>query len=191
MPLPLIPILIGIGISSLIGRKAHDKWGKHPPLKGYCSNCGETTQHAYHESGMSWKKTGVMGVLSGAVGLGVSSLVARNIYKCKSCQHLTLQCRVPRCKGMALAGEYYDDEFCGQCRTGNDQSKLYKAYQDQKTLAKVKEVMRAMQSEIETLKAKIRELEKERSKHKEIIRQLNELLDRKERELSDLRRQVA
>jgi len=191
MPIPILVWVIGAGVSAYIGRKAHDKYADHPPLHGYCTNCGSTCDHTFHASGMNWRKTGAMGVLTGAAGIGVSSLLARNIYTCTSCQQLTLQCRAPGCKGMALSGEYYDDEFCGQCRSGNDQSKLYRAYQDQKTLAKVKKVMQAMQTEVEELKAKIRELERERSKHKEILRQLHMLLDQKERELSDMQRRVA
>jgi len=191
MPIPIIAILIGAGVSAYLGRKAHDKWADHDPLKGYCSNCGKTSKHAFHQSGMTWKKSGIMAVLSGAAGLGVSSLLARNIYKCQRCGQLTLQCRMPKCKGMALAGDYYDDEFCGQCRQANDNSKLYQAMQDQKSFHKVKEILAAMQREIDVLKAKIAELEREHGKHKEILKQLVERLKRKEAELAEYRKMAA
>lgn len=179
-------LVIATGVSAFTARKAHDKYADHPPLRGYCSNCGVVASHSFHQSGMSWKKSGGMAILLGAAGLGVSSLLARNIYRCSNCSHLTLQCRVPGCKGMALAGEYYDDELCGHCRTGNDQSSLHKACQDQETLAKVKDVMTAMQSGIDVLEARIKELEADRAKHIELIRQLNQMLREKKTELAKI-----
>lgn len=191
MPFPLLFVgVITAGVTALAGRKAHDKWADHPPLRGYCSNCGNITQHEFRESGMSWKKTGGMGVLLGAAGIGVSSILARNVYKCRGCQHLTLTCRLPGCSGMVRAGDYYDDEFCGECLAGNDNSKLYNAFQDQKTLAKVTKIIVRMQGEIEALKARLVALEKDRAGDEQLIQGLSRVLREKEQELAHLRQQV-
>lgn len=182
----MLVFLLAACVSTFVARKLHDNYAEHPPLKGYCSSCGVVGPHSFHQSGMSWKKSGPTAVLFGALGLGVSSLVARNVYRCSNCGHLTLQCRMPGCTGMALAGEYYDDEFCGRCRTGNDQSKLHQAIQLHRESTKIKEVMRTMQGQIDGLRAKVSELERDRGKHKEVIRQLNERLRRLEDELREV-----
>ncbi len=188
--LPLIPIIISVSVSAWVGRKAHDVIADHPSLCGYCSNCGNTTQHHFYESGMSWKKSCGTTFFFGLPVLAVSSVLARNIYKCGNCEHLTLTCRMPGCKGMALCGEYYDDEFCGDCRKKNDNSKLYNAFQDQKTLAKVSEILKTRQTEIEILMQQLKSLEIDRAKNKELIRRLSEALEKKNIEVEELKRMV-
>lgn len=191
MPFPAIPIIIGVGVSSYLGRKAKDHLTEHPAKNGYCSNCGTQSVHEFHEPGLNWKKTGGMAVLLGAIGLGVSGLVTRDVYECQSCHAKTLSCRTPRCTGMAFTGQYYDCQFCGQCIEGNDNSSLYRAMQDQKKLHKVKEIMREMQQELDEYRAKLRELEKERAKNKALIRDLTRVVRKKEAELETIRRRVA
>jgi hypothetical protein len=183
--------MIGVGVSTFIGRKCHDKYAYHPTIRGYCSNCGKTVEHKFQESGMNWKKTSSMAIVSTPLGLGLSSVLARNIYKCTECKKLTVKCRMPKCTGMACCGDYWDDEFCGQCRCANDNSKLYNAFQDQKKLYKVQEVLKLMQTDIDLLKEKIAQLEVERSKNKEFIRRLNEALRKKNEEYECLIKMAA
>lgn len=183
MPLPLIPFIIGVGATVFAGRKAHDAFADHPDLRGFCSNCGKTCNHEFHESGMSWKRMGAVGVLLGAAGLGVSSLMVRNVYRCRSCRHLVLSCRTPRCTGMALSGNVYDDEFCGECYRGNDKSQFNRAVQDREQKEQLVRVLRAKQREQDALKARIRQLEADRTVNKKLIAQLTERLARTQREL--------
>ena len=187
MPFPLLPVLIGAGLTAYAGRKLHDNVAEHPPLRGYCSNCGSSCSHSFHTSGMNWKKTGGMALALGAAGIGLGSLLWRNVYECSDCGSLTLRCRVPGCTGMARSGDYYDDELCGQCSAGNDNSKLYKAYQDQKELAKVRRIQRNLQTEVDELRSKVEALERDRRADKQLVRDLTRLLRAKETELHTLR----
>ncbi len=182
MPFPLIPIIIGVGATILAGRKAHDAWADHPDLRGFCSNCGKNCSHEFHESGMTWKRMGAVGVLLGAAGLGVSSLMVRNVYRCRSCQHLVLSCRTPGCTGMALSGKVYDDEFCGECFQGNDKSQFNRAVQDRQQKEQLARVLRAKQQEQDQLRARIRQLEADRAADRKLIAQLTERLSRMQRE---------
>jgi len=191
MPIPLIPVVIVAGAAIFAGRKAHDALADHPDLKGFCSNCGKTCNHEFHESGMSWKKAGITGVLLGALGLGVSSLLVRNVYKCRSCGHLVLPCRTPGCKGMALSAKAYDDEFCGQCYSSNDKSQFHSAVNDRKQREKLKKILATMQEDRDKLKVKLAELQKDRSSDKKLIKDLLEVIRRKDDEISRMRQNMA
>ncbi len=173
MALPLIPIIIGLG-AVLASRKAHDVLADHPDLRGFCTNCGKNCSHQFHESGMTWQRMGAIGVLLGAAGLGVSSLMVRNVYQCRSCRHLVLNCRWPGCTGMALSGKVYDEEFCGECVRGNDKSQFNRAVQDRKQKEQLVRVLRAKQKETDELSARIRQLEADRNADKKLIAQLIE-----------------
>lgn len=190
MPFPFIPIII-VGVGALISRKIHDGVAEHPDLRGYCSNCGNTCNHRYHESGMSWKRTGFTGLLAGALGLGVSSLLARNIYKCSNCGHLVLACRTPGCTGMALSGKVYDDEFCGECFSSNDKSHFERAKNDRQEAEKLRLILVTMQQDRDKLDAKLRQLQSEHGADKQLINDLTECLKQKNREIDSLRERLA
>ena len=191
MPFPLIPVIIGVGVTAFAGRKAHDHFSDHPDRQGYCSNCGTNATHRFFESGVNWKNAAGVGLGLGALGLGISSLAVRNIYTCQSCEHHTLSCRNPLCSGFARTGEYYDDELCGQCLEGNDHSTFYKATQDQKELHKCKEVIRGMDEKIASLKAQVSALKKERSSDKQTIKMLLDHIAELERNRDALSRRLA
>lgn len=191
MPLPLIPFIIGAGALALAGRKAHDAWADHPDLEGFCSNCGQRGLHTFHESGMTWKKMGAVGVLLGAAGLGVSSLMVRNVYRCRHCEHLVLCCRTPGCTGMALSGKVYDDEFCGECVRGNDKSPDSRPIEDRKQKEQLARILLAKQQELDKLNARIRQLKSDRAADRAIIAQLLERETRMQAELKAMTRRLA
>jgi hypothetical protein len=191
MPLPLIRFVIGLGATVLAARKAHDALADHSDLGGFCSNCGNVCSHEFHQSGMTWRRMGAVAVLLGAAGLGVSSLMVRNIYRCRGCRHLVLQCRTPGCPGMALSGNVYDDEFCGECYRGNDKSQFHKAVQDRQQKEQLVRVLRAKQKEQDALEARVQQLEADRSADKKLIAQLVERLSRIQRETHMMTRALA
>src|SRR5690606_24528474 len=77
------------------------------PHTGYCSNCGVDGQHSFHELAATWQKLAVMNLIMPGIVL-IPTFIGpsvRDIYKCQSCEHLTLLCRAPGCTGMARTGD--------------------------------------------------------------------------------------
>jgi hypothetical protein len=176
-------VLAGVKIGMTSGHKIIESiYDPVPILHGYCSNCGEITEHNIYKSGANWILSGINMILDPVASL--TSLGIRDVYKCSYCNHMTVPCRYPHCNNMATCGDYYANQFCGQCVANNDNSRLYRAFQDQKTLFKVKEIMKIMQSEIDALNDKIDKLEQDHEKHKELIKMLKEAVQAKQKELT-------
>jgi len=117
-----IPVIIGAALAAgALVRVAKGWLRNEEPRDGYCTWCGRNASHAFHEDGLTWKRTGPIAVLTGGIGTAVAGLVTRNVYRCASCKNLTLPCRAPRCTGMARSTAVYDYELCGLCSDSNNE----------------------------------------------------------------------
>lgn len=118
-----IPFLVagvaGLAAGALV-KGARGQLIDRSPRSGYCTWCGKTGTHSFHEDGLSWSKSGPMGFALGGAGTVLLGLGTRNVFRCDACRKLTLPCRKPMCSGMARSGEFYDDELCGECFRGNN-----------------------------------------------------------------------
>lgn len=192
MPLPLIPLaIIAIGVSAFGARKAHDAWADHPPLRGYCTHCGNNCKHQFEASGMSTSRSGSAAVAGGAALIGIASLTSRNIYKCSSCSRLTLACRTPRCKGMAKSGKYYDDEFCGKCRSANEDVTFRNALKSKEHEAAMRRLLLERQKMIDRFAEDLERLKRERNTDKARIAALIDALEAARAELINIRTKMA
>jgi hypothetical protein len=179
MPFPIIAVILVAGGGLFAARKVKDTFGDQPPsVKGYCTHCGETGSHDFHASGLTWGKAGPAGILFGALGLGILSVGARNVYKCRACTQLTLPCRVPRCQGMAKSGSVYDDEFCGECRSANDAGAANRrAERSAAERNMMAEVLRQQAERLRAAEDAVRRARAERHVDKDLIARLLKYID--------------
>lgn len=119
MPFPFLIVAAALAGGALV-KVAKTALRDELARNGYCTWCGRTGWHSFHQDGLTWKKVGPIAVLTGGIGTAIAGLVSRNVYRCGWCGKLTLPCRCPGCSGMARSTDVYDYEFCGHCVDGNN-----------------------------------------------------------------------
>ena len=90
MPLPLIAVLLLVGTpAGVVATKTTTRirrwWNEGETIEVHCPRCEDSGPHKFSSIDRGWTVSILTGAATGAIGGTVSGIVAKRVFKCKSC----------------------------------------------------------------------------------------------------------